>query len=73
MSVLGRFAPELTVYVQHGPERPTGATFREIAVESDVVITTYALVSRDHESLVPVPWHRVVLDEAQYIKNPPTK
>jgi SNF2 family DNA or RNA helicase len=39
----------------------------------DVVITTYALVSRDLETLQRRAWHRVVLDEAQYIKNPPTK
>lgn len=70
---LARFAPALSVHVQHGPERPTGADFAGVAVRHDVVITTYALVSRDRETLQPVQWHRVVLDEAQYIKNPPTK
>jgi SNF2 family DNA or RNA helicase len=39
----------------------------------DVVITTYPLVARDSETLRPIHWHRVALDEAQYIKNPPTK
>jgi SNF2 family DNA or RNA helicase len=37
------------------------------------VITTYALVARDKESLEKVSWRRVALDEAQHIKNPPTK
>ncbi|MDG2424880.1 MAG: DEAD/DEAH box helicase [Phycisphaerales bacterium] len=70
---LHRFAPELTAYVHHGPTRSSGQEFCEKVHDKDVVITTYALVSRDQESLQKQPWHRVVLDEAQYIKNPPTK
>jgi SNF2 family DNA or RNA helicase len=35
-----------------------------------VVITSYALAHRDQEDLAAVPWHRLVLDEAQKIKNP---
>jgi SNF2 family DNA or RNA helicase len=37
------------------------------------VLTTYALVVRDKDSLERVHWRRVCLDEAQHIKNPPTK
>jgi hypothetical protein len=70
---LARFAPSLRVHIQHGPERPSGEGFDEAAREADVVITTYALVSRDFQTLSRQPWHRIVLDEAQYIKNPPTK
>ena len=70
---LERFAPELDVCIHHGPTRPTGEAFCETVRDMDVVITTYALVSRDQDSLQAQPWHRVVLDEAQYIKNPPTK
>ncbi len=70
---LSRFAPGLRVHVQHGPQRPLGAAFAERAAVSDVVITTYALVARDLETLMHVGWHRVALDEAQYVKNPPTK
>jgi superfamily II DNA or RNA helicase len=80
MSVVGnwnrelhRFAPELIVHVHHGLERPTGEKFVETALSSDVVLTTYALVVRDKDSLERVHWRRVVLDEAQHIKNPPTK
>lgn len=39
---------------------------------SDVVLTTYALVSRDLKLLGSVPWHRVILDEAQHVKNAET-
>ncbi len=80
MSVVGnwhreltRFAPELIVHVHHGHERPIGERFEQIALASDIVITTYALVTRDKETLARVHWRRVVLDEAQHIKNPPTK
>ena len=42
---------------------------RSIMVESsDIVVTTYSLVGRDKEDLERTEWHRVVLDEAQYIK-----
>jgi SNF2 family DNA or RNA helicase len=38
----------------------------------DVVLTTYSLLARDLEQLTSVAWGRVVLDEAQQIKNPAT-
>ena len=37
------------------------------------MVTTYALVVRDKDSMERLHWRRVVLDEAQHIKNPPTK
>jgi non-specific serine/threonine protein kinase len=70
---LSRFAPELRVHVHHGPARLTGALFAETAERHDVVISTYGLVARDGPALGRLNWHRVVLDEAQSIKNPPTK
>jgi len=70
---LARFAPSLTQHLQHGADRPVGDDFVKTAQDRDVVITTYALVSRDRETIARVSWHRVVLDEAQFIKNPPTK
>ncbi|HMN95100.1 MAG TPA: DEAD/DEAH box helicase [Phycisphaerales bacterium] len=68
-----RFAPELKVHVHHGLERPLGDDFVRIASGSDLVVTTYALVTRDRETLERVLWRRICLDEAQHIKNPPTK
>jgi SNF2 family DNA or RNA helicase len=73
LSVLGnwqreaaRFAPELVVRVLHGAERPDPA---ELAAGADVVLTTYATATRDADDLAAVQWDRVVLDEAQHIKN----
>ncbi|MDP6542193.1 MAG: DEAD/DEAH box helicase, partial [Phycisphaerales bacterium] len=70
---LDKFSPEIRVHIHHGPDRPLGDDFKEAIADCDVVITTYGLVHRDRETLGTITWHRVCLDEAQYIKNPPTK
>ncbi|MCA2216396.1 DEAD/DEAH box helicase [Wangella sp. NEAU-J3] len=73
LSVLGnwqreaaRFAPGLTVRVLHGADRPDPAGLVD---GCDVVLTTYATATRDADALAAVAWDRVVLDEAQHIKN----
>ncbi len=80
MSVVGnwihetaRFCPSLRVVVHHGTDRAQGDEFLARARGSDLVITTYALANRDKDLLAKVDWERVVLDEAQYIKNPQSK
>jgi SNF2 family DNA or RNA helicase len=65
-----RFAPGLRVHVHHGAERLTGAALRKAVKGSDLVLTTYALAARDQKELASVEWGRVVLDEAQNVKNP---
>jgi len=57
----------------HGPDRLQGEAFAEEAAHTDVVLTSYALLSRDRETLAGVDWAEIVLDEAQNIKNPSTK
>lgn len=80
MSVVGnwehelkRFAPSLTAMIHHGAGRLTGDAFRKEAKRHNLVISTYALVTRDRELLESVPWLGVVLDEAQNVKNASTK
>jgi non-specific serine/threonine protein kinase len=68
-----RFAPALRVHIHHGAERPRGKAFEAAVAASDLVITTYALVARDAAALRRVPWRRVVLDEAQAVKNAATR
>jgi SNF2 family DNA or RNA helicase len=68
-----RFAPRLHAMVHHGLERLTGNALKSEADQSDVVISTYGLIHRDFEHLSAVNWHRIVLDEAQNIKNPAAK
>jgi len=71
---LERFAPSLSVLAHHGSGRhgDQDVPFEARASSHDVVLTTYSLVARDLEHLTAVRWGRVVLDEAQQIKNPAT-
>ena len=68
-----RFTPDLSVLMHHGASRAREGTFEKRAGASDVVITTYALATRDKTVLAKVPWRRIVLDEAQNVKNPEAK
>ncbi|HMS76343.1 DEAD/DEAH box helicase [Gordonia sp. (in: high G+C Gram-positive bacteria)] len=76
MSVIGnwqreiaRFAPELTVTMHHGHQRATGKAFAARRRDTDVVITTFATATRDRELLSSHSWRRIVVDEAQHVKN----
>ncbi|MGX1774871.1 DEAD/DEAH box helicase [Nocardia brasiliensis] len=80
MSVVGnwqreteRFAPDLRVWVHHGAGRHAGAELDAAVAESDLVITTYSLLARDLDELKRQSWDRIVLDEAQHIKNSGTR
>lgn len=64
-----RFAPELSVMIAHGPDRPRGAALAEAAAAHDIVITTYGTASRTSSDLAEIPWDVVICDEAQAIKN----
>jgi len=66
-----RFAPKLKAIIHHGSQRLNQIkAFKSKALESDVVITSFALARRDTKLLGEIDWHRVVIDEAQNIKNP---
>jgi superfamily II DNA or RNA helicase len=67
---LVKFAPHLRVAVLHGLDRHERRT--ELA-GIHVVITTYTVLARDIEEMKLLPWHLVVLDEAQVIKSPDAK
>ena len=64
-----KFAPTLRVYAHHGRERLHGEALQERLTETDLLVTTYATAIRDVGELADIDWHRVVLDEAQAIKN----
>ncbi|HEY0858045.1 MAG TPA: DEAD/DEAH box helicase, partial [Albitalea sp.] len=61
-----RIAPSLRVLTLQGAGR--SRQFERIA-EHDVVFTTYPLLWRDIEALQAQPWHLLILDEAQMVKN----
>jgi superfamily II DNA or RNA helicase len=64
-----RFTRGLKVTMHHGPRRAEGDSIAKLASTSDVVLTTYATAVRDIEPLSKITWRRVVVDEAQVIKN----
>ncbi|MGC4836950.1 SNF2-related protein [Micromonospora vinacea] len=68
-----RFTPGLRVHVHHGAERARGAEFTAAAHGADLVLTTYSVAARDAADLAGIDWHRVVVDEAQAIKNASTR
>ena len=65
-----RFTPGLTVQVHHGASRASGEDVKDEAIEADLTLTTYATAVRDVEELAKVDWSRLIVDEAQAIKNP---
>ena len=67
---LAKFAPHLTTTVLHGLERHA---LRAELEGVHVVLTTYTVLARDIEEMKLIPWHMVVLDEAQVIKSPDSK
>jgi len=68
-----RFTPRLSVLVHHGVARKRGGELRAEAARHAIILSSYALLQRDIESLKDISWSGVILDEAQNIKNPETR
>ncbi|MEU5790935.1 DEAD/DEAH box helicase [Micromonospora purpureochromogenes] len=68
-----KFTPGLRVHVHHGADRARGAEFTDAVHAADLVVTTYSVAARDAVALASIGWHRVVVDEAQAIKNASTR
>jgi hypothetical protein len=69
-SEAARFVPDLEVVVHHGTNRADAEEVAAEAAGADVVLTTYGTALRDVDALAAISWSRIVLDEAQVIKNP---
>ena len=65
-----KFTPRLRVLALSGPQRH--GLFEQVA-QSDLVVTSYALIRRDAERYAGIEFDTVVLDEAQHIKNRQTQ
>lgn len=64
---LSRFAPHLQVLKHHGASR----TGRPSDFDGfDVIVTSYDNAVRDQSLFLMIEWAAVVIDEAQYIRNP---
>jgi SNF2 family DNA or RNA helicase len=66
-----KFAPHLQATIHHGTQRAKESkAFKQACRENDLLITSFALARLDAKLLSEIKWHRIVLDEAQNIKNP---
>ncbi|MBF0237573.1 MAG: DEAD/DEAH box helicase [SAR324 cluster bacterium] len=66
-----RFAPSLRIMVHHGIQRVQDKdVFEQKCQQVDAVITSFTLSRKDLQLLETIQWHRIVIDEAQNIKNP---
>jgi SNF2 family DNA or RNA helicase len=66
-----KFAPHLRYVLHHGADRTRDPkAFKSAIQDCDVVITSYTLVRMDEPMLSAQQWQRIVIDEAQNIKNP---
>ncbi len=65
-----KFTKGLKVKVHHGPNRTEEPGLARLASRYDIIITTYGTAVRDITGLEKIQWGKVILDEAQAIKNP---
>lgn len=65
-----RFTPELSVLIWGGKER---SALKNRLAKSDLVISTYNLMRIDNSRLASIHWAMLILDEAQFIKNPASR
>jgi len=68
---IAKFAPQLSTRVHHGNDRLKEIPkFKTFCLKQDVIITSFSLARKDAKLLGSIEWQRIVLDEAQNIKNP---
>jgi SNF2 family DNA or RNA helicase len=68
-----RFAPSLDVRIitETGKRRVGGIA--EVAEGAAVVVTSYALFRLEYDDYAALPWAGLILDEAQFVKNPKSR
>jgi SNF2 family DNA or RNA helicase len=66
-----KFAPDLKTIVHHGSNRVNNEDeFKKNSLSHDMTITSFTIVRKDIKLFNSVNWQRIVVDEAQNIKNP---
>ncbi len=65
-----KFTPDLKILIHTGSNRTKNPANFTIY---DIILTTYGIVRQDIEILKEFPFHYVILDESQMIKNPASK
>ncbi|MEM8675141.1 MAG: DEAD/DEAH box helicase [Cyanobacteria bacterium P01_G01_bin.67] len=68
---IDKFASQLKAKIHHGSDRTKDLEqFKTDCLQQDVVITSFTLARKDAKLLGGLEWQRIILDEAQNIKNP---
>ncbi len=68
---IGKFAPQLDCVIHHGGDRvATAGELKRRCRENDILITSFTIARKDCTLLKRQQWRRIVVDEAQNIKNP---
>jgi SNF2 family DNA or RNA helicase len=67
---IGKFAPSLRPHYWEGKARSDKL---DALSAGDVVLCSYRMLLQDHAILKAVNWRCIILDEAQFIKNPDSK
>jgi len=66
-----RFAPHLKLHIHHGSSRIKHEDeFIAKSLSNDIIVTSFALIRKDKNLFQTTEWNRIVIDEAQNIKNP---
>jgi superfamily II DNA or RNA helicase len=65
-----RFVPSLTVRTITSSSLRVPTVVADAADRADIVVTSYALLRLDAHAYSSVSWSGLVLDEAQFVKNP---
>ena len=68
-----RFAPALVVRAIDVSAAKREADVAALASGADVIVTSYTLLRLDEDEYGAVEWAGLILDEAQFVKNPATK
>ncbi|MDR0958959.1 MAG: DEAD/DEAH box helicase [Propionibacteriaceae bacterium] len=68
-----RFTPQLDIRPLTNTRKRDGVPMREAIAGADVVVTSYTLFRLDSEDFIDQDWAGLLLDEAQFAKNPATQ
>ncbi|WP_407318173.1 SNF2-related protein [Isoptericola halotolerans] len=68
-----RFTPALDVVAMPATTKKLGRSLTEIARGADVLVTSYAVFRLEFEAFAELEWSGLILDEAQFAKNPRTR
>jgi len=72
-SEAARFTPGLRVTIVDSTSGRRADALRDAALTSDVVVSSYTVARLDEEEFRSVEWAGMILDEAQFVKNPKTR